>query len=70
MANLVSAYGNQRRWKKAEELQVHVMEARKRDFGQEHRVTLSGVPNLASVYTNQGRLKEAKELDVTVIATR
>src|ERR1700722_6584926 len=57
-------------WKEAEELQVQVMETRKRTFGAEHPDTLTSMNNLASTYMNQGRLKDAEELQVQVMETR
>jgi hypothetical protein len=36
ISNLASTYGNQGRWKEAEELEVQVIEIRKRVFGLEH----------------------------------
>jgi hypothetical protein len=57
------------RWKEAEELEVKVMETRKRVLGQEHPGTLASMANLASTYRNQGRWKEAEELVVKVMET-
>ena len=70
MANLASTYWNQGRWKEAEELDVQVMETRKRMLGAEHPDTLTSMANLASTYWNQGRWKEAEELYVQVMETR
>ena len=42
-------------WKEAEELQVQVMQTRKRVLGEEHLSTLMSMGNLASTYQNQGR---------------
>jgi hypothetical protein len=47
MGNLASTYRNQGRWKEAEELEVQVMETRKRVLGQEHPDTLTSMGNLA-----------------------
>jgi hypothetical protein len=47
MANLASTYSNQGRWKEAEELEVQVMETRKRVLGEEHPSTLTSMNNLA-----------------------
>jgi TRAP-type mannitol/chloroaromatic compound transport system substrate-binding protein len=66
VANLASTYWNQGWWKEAEELQVQVMQMRKRVLGEEHPHTLSSVANLASTYRNQGWWKEAEELEVQV----
>ena len=64
MANLALTYGNQGRWKEAEELEVQVMETCKRVLGTEHPHTLISMNNLASTYRSQGRWKEAEELEV------
>ncbi|OCK91730.1 uncharacterized protein K441DRAFT_664265 [Cenococcum geophilum 1.58] len=50
MANLALTYRNQRRWKEAEDLDVQVMETRKRVLGAEHLDTLTSMGNLASTY--------------------
>jgi tetratricopeptide (TPR) repeat protein len=67
---LASTYRNQGRWKEAEELDVQVVETRKRVLGTEHPDTLTSIANLASTYRNQGRWKEAEELFVQVVETR
>ena len=56
-------------WQDAEELEVQVMETRKRVLGAEHRDTLAGINNLAFTFWNQGRWKEAEELNVQVMKT-
>jgi hypothetical protein len=57
-------------WKEAEEIQVRVMEKRKRLFGAEHPDTLASMGNLASTFQNQGQWKKAEELQVQVMETR
>ena len=47
MANLVSTYWNQGRWEEAEELNVQVIETRKRVFVLEHPSVLTSMVNLA-----------------------
>ena len=73
MANHASTYRNQGRWKEAEELDVQVMQTRKRRLGEEHPDTLTSMANLASSssssYRNQGHWKEAEELEVQVMQT-
>ena len=59
MANLASTYRNQGRWKEAEELDVQVMETRKRVLGQEHPDTLTSMNNLAFTWKEHGRVAEA-----------
>ena len=44
---------------RAEELEVGVMETRKRVLGAEHPDALTSMANLASTYWNQERLQEA-----------
>jgi hypothetical protein len=53
---------NQGRWKEAEELNVQVMETRKRVLGQKHPSTLTSMANLAYTWKSQGRDKEAIDL--------
>jgi tetratricopeptide (TPR) repeat protein len=55
------------RYKEAEELQVQVMQTRKRVLTDEHPDTLLSMAKLASTYSNQGRWKEAEELEVQVM---
>src|SRR2546430_6102919 len=69
IANLASTYWNQGRWTQAEELEVQVMETRKRVLGAEHPSTLTSIANLASTYRNQGRWTQAEELEVQVMGT-
>jgi hypothetical protein len=57
-----TALYNDGRWTEAEQLDVQVMETRKRVLGEEHPSTLTSMANLASTYRNQGRWKEAEEL--------
>ncbi|CAN9218670.1 unnamed protein product [Alternaria alternata] len=58
------------RYKEAEELQVQVMQGRKRALDDEHPSTLSSMANLASTYRKQGRWNEAEKLEVQVMETR
>jgi hypothetical protein len=55
-------YSNQGRWKEAEELQVQVMQTRKRVLGDEHPDTLTSMNNLAITLELQSRHKEALAL--------
>src|SRR5215469_224881 len=57
MANQALSYFNQGRWEEAEELDVQVMEMRKRVLGAEHQDTLTVTANLAATYFYQGRWK-------------
>jgi tetratricopeptide (TPR) repeat protein len=58
------------RYKEAEELQLQVMQTRKRVLGDEHPDTLGSKTNLALTYRNQGRWNEAEELSVQVMQMR
>ncbi|RYN97316.1 hypothetical protein AA0121_g13538, partial [Alternaria tenuissima] len=58
------------RYEEAEELEVQVMETRKRVLSDEHPDTLTSMANLALTYCNQGRWKEAEELQMQVMQTR
>jgi hypothetical protein len=62
MANLASTYRNQGRWTQAEELEVQVMETRKRVLGAEHPSTLTSINNLAHTYMKQERKDDALAL--------
>jgi hypothetical protein len=62
MGNLASTYGDQGRWKEAEELKMQVMETRKRVLGEEHPDTLTSMANLAFTWESQGRDHDALEL--------
>ncbi|KAK7193330.1 Kinesin light chain 5 [Paraphaeosphaeria sporulosa] len=57
------------RYKEAEELEVQVMETRRRVLGEEYPSTLTSMANLALTYMNQGRWKEAEELEMQVMET-
>ena len=60
MNNLASTYGNQGRWKEAEELEVQVMETSLRVLGAEHPDTLATMNNLA--FTLKGRGQDAESI--------
>jgi Tetratricopeptide repeat len=70
MANLASTYQNQGRWKEAEDLEVQVMETRKRVLGQEHPGTLTSMNNLAFTLKSQGRDEKAVALMVQCVNLR
>ncbi|KIX06337.1 uncharacterized protein Z518_04313 [Rhinocladiella mackenziei CBS 650.93] len=70
MANLASTYRNQGRWKEAEELEVQVMETRKRVLGAEHPSTLTSVANLAYTLKDQHHDDEAKDLMTSCLNLR
>ncbi|KAH7111134.1 hypothetical protein B0J11DRAFT_543904 [Dendryphion nanum] len=53
MGDLASTYSKQGLWKKAEELDVFVMEMRTKIFGPEHPDTLIAMGNLAATYSDQ-----------------
>ena len=55
-------------WKNAEQLEVQIMDIRKKVLGAEHPDTLTIVENIASTYLNQGRWNEAEQLKVQVRA--
>ena len=59
MANLAATYRNQGRWKDAEQLEVQVMETRKRVLGVEHPATLTSMANLAFTLKAQDLMDEA-----------
>jgi len=70
MANLASTYRNQGRWKEAEELEVQVMETRKRVLGAEHPSTLTSMNNLAFTWRGHGRDADAFKLMEECVTVR
>ena len=70
MANLAITYWNQGRLTEAQELEVRVMETRKRALGEEHPDLLKSMDNLALTYRSQGLLKEADQLELRVMETK
>ena len=57
-------------WSNAEQLQVQVMDMRKKLLGAEHLHTLASMSNLTITYMNQGRWNEAEQLGVQVMDMR
>ncbi|KAI2937959.1 hypothetical protein CBS147321_7489 [Aspergillus niger] len=64
------AYSQEGHWKKAEQLQVQVMETSKIKLGEDHPFTLTSMANLASTFWNQGRWEKAQQLKMQVMETR
>ncbi|KAL1985939.1 hypothetical protein VTN96DRAFT_7204 [Rasamsonia emersonii] len=61
---------SQGRYKEAEELDIQVLEAKKKEVGLEHMETVECMSYLASTYADQGRWAEAEELDRQVVELR
>ena len=57
-------------WNGAEQLEVQIMDMRKKWLGAEHPSTLKIMGNLATTYRNQGRWSEAEQLEVQVMEMR
>src|SRR5436190_1782362 len=57
-------------WKKAEELNVQVIEMSKRVLGEEHPTTLASMANIAETYRDQEQWMKAEELHVQVMEMR
>lgn len=70
MGNLAATYRGQGRLDETEELELQVLETRKKVLGEEHPDTLTSMNNLAMTFSDQGRWKEAKELLVQMMETR
>ena len=62
MANLVSTYRNQRRWKEVEELRVKVMKTTKRVLDEKHSNTLINIDNL-EIYQLNGSMCTSTKLN-------
>ena len=54
----------------AEQLDVQVLDMRKKLLGAEHLDTLFSMGDLASIYHEQGKLNEAEQLQVQVLDMR
>jgi hypothetical protein len=61
---------NKGRWNEAEQLNVQVMDLRKKLLGAEHPDTLTSMANLAIAYRNRGRWNKAEQLNVQVMDMR
>ncbi|KAF8535206.1 hypothetical protein BDD12DRAFT_893573 [Trichophaea hybrida] len=55
------------RWKEVEDLGVHVIEARKRVFGQVHPDSLTSMSSFACAMSEQGRWTEGEDLGAQVM---
>jgi tetratricopeptide (TPR) repeat protein len=67
MNNLASAYKYRGLYEEAEQLNLKVLEIRRRVLGEEHPRTLWSMGNLATVYTHQDRYEEAEQLQSKVL---
>ena len=54
----------------AEKLQIQVLDARSRTFGEEHLDTISAMNNLASTYDSLGKYADAAKLQIKVLDLR
>ncbi|KAF2679088.1 hypothetical protein K458DRAFT_422516 [Lentithecium fluviatile CBS 122367] len=70
MANLASIFWSQRLLKEAEDLEVRVMETRKRVLGDKHPDTLGAMHNLAFMLKSQSRDQDALILLRTCVRMR
>ncbi|KAJ6500273.1 hypothetical protein DFH09DRAFT_944979, partial [Mycena vulgaris] len=70
MGALASTYSRQGKYQKAEELEVAVLDKRRKVLGEDHPDTLNTMGNLAVTYRKLGKLKEAEELKVVVLEKR
>ena len=57
-------------WKNAQELEIKVMDMRKKLLGAEHPYTLSSIANLAVTYRDQGMWNKAEQLQIQVMDMR
>ena len=67
MANLANTYRKQGRWEVAEQLEIRVIDMRKKLLGPEHPDTLRSMSSLATTYLDQGRWNEAEQLEIQVV---
>ncbi len=69
MNNIANNYRRQGRFLDAIHLDTEVVAARKRQFGDDHLITLRAIGNLAASYSLQGRPEEAEPLERHVAAS-
>lgn len=67
MANLISTYLSQERWKEAEDLGTELVEIRKRVLGPKHPEVLTDLSRLAVAWTFLGRAQDALALMETCV---
>jgi hypothetical protein len=67
MSNLASTYTDQKRRKKAGELEVQAMEIGIRVMGWEHPDILTSVVNLGQAHGKQGQRQEGEELAGSIV---
>ncbi|KAJ6008357.1 hypothetical protein N7540_012333 [Penicillium herquei] len=67
---LAEVYSLEGRWEEAEQLNIEVMETRKKELGEDHPSTLTSMANLASTLWKQGRWKEAEQFQLQVMEKR
>ncbi|MCJ1307315.1 hypothetical protein MMC25_000961 [Agyrium rufum] len=60
-------YYDEGQWDKVAELEVLVMEIRKKKLGEDHPSTLTSMANLAVIYSQQGRQDKAEPLEKQVM---
>lgn len=68
--NLGQALARQGKWTEAGELERTVLDARLRNLGEDHLMTVRCMSNLAWTVMQQGKLEEAKELQLKGVAGR
>lgn len=68
--NLGQALARQKKWTEAEELERTVLDARLRNLGEDHLMTVRCMSDLAWTVMQQGKLEEAKELQLKGVAGR
>ncbi|KAG9120792.1 hypothetical protein FRC07_003570 [Ceratobasidium sp. 392] len=67
MGNLALHYSRRRKYQKTEELQLRIVEAKKKSFGETHELTLRSLGDLAVTYVDLDRLESAMKLQVQVL---
>jgi lipopolysaccharide biosynthesis regulator YciM len=67
ISSLASTYRSRGKYDQAEELELEVVEGRKRVFGNDHPETLEAISSLASTYRSRGKYGLAEELFLEVV---
>ena len=70
LAEFALVYSEAGRWKEAEQLQLQVMETRKRVQGEKYLDTVTSMSSLIFTYGNQGQWNKVTKLEMQVMETR
>ena len=70
MANLANTYANKGKWSEAEQLEIQILDMRKKLLGAEHPNILESMTNLATTFLNQGKWNDLEQLEFQTLDMR